>query len=235
MTSPQARARIAGVFYLLTILTGVFALFVSRRLVVSGDAVATAGNILAHQSSYRLGFAANFVATACYVVVTALLYNVLKPVNRDLSLVAALLSIVGCVSGSVGALAPLVVLGGAQYLSVFKVEQLQAMALMFLELDAQAYNGAMVFFGFYCLVVGYLVFRSAFLPRILGILMAIAGLCWLTHSFASFLSPPLAHSLSAYILVPGLFGEGSLTLWLLVAGVDERRWKEQASLSWSCE
>lgn len=112
-------------------------------------------------------------------------------------------------------------------MSVFNIQQLQALALVFLKLDAEAYNGAMVFFGFYCLLIGYLTFRSAFLPRIVGVLMAIAGLCWLTNSFANFLSPPLASYLSPYILVPGLVGEGSLTLYLLVAGVNEQRWKEQ--------
>ena len=144
--------------------------------------------------------------------------------NRDLSLVAAFLSLVGCVSGGVGGLAALVVLGGAQYLSVFKVEQLQALALMFLKLNAQAYNIGIVLFGFYCLLIGYLIYRSTFLPRILGALMAFAGLGWLT-----FLSPPLANYLSPYILAPGLLGEGSLTLWLLVIGVNVQRWKEQAS------
>ena len=121
-------------------------------------------------------------------------------------------------------LAPLVVLGGAQYLSVFKVEQLQALALMFLKLYGQCFNISFVFFGFYCLLIGYLIFRSTFLPRILGVLMAIAGLGWLT-----FLSPPLAHYLSPYILAPGL-GEGSLTLWLLVMGVNAARWEEKASV-----
>jgi hypothetical protein len=109
-------------------------------------------------------------------------------------------------------------------MSVFKLDQLQALALLFLRLHAQAYNSSLVFFGFYCLLIGYLIFRSTFLPRILGVLMAIAGLGWLT-----FLSPPLADYLSPYILAPGVLGEGSLTLWLLVKGVNEQRWKEQAS------
>jgi hypothetical protein len=121
-------------------------------------------------------------------------------------------------------LAPLVLLGGAQYLSVFKVEQLQALALVFVKFHGQGYNISLVFFGFYCLLIGYLIFRSAFLPRILGVLMAIAGLDWLT-----FLSPPLAKYLSPYIVALGLLGEGSLCLWLLVIGVNVQRWKEQAS------
>jgi hypothetical protein len=110
-------------------------------------------------------------------------------------------------------------------LSVFKVEQLQAPAFMFRKLQAQAFDISFVFFGFYCILIGYLIFRSTFLPRILGVLVAIAGLGWLT-----FLWPPLAKSLSPYILAPGILGEGSLTLWLLVIGVNAQRWKEQAQL-----
>jgi len=226
-TSPRFKAKMAGVFYLLTILTGGFALFVGGRLVVSGDAAATAANILAREPLFRLGFAADLIMAACYIAVTALFYELFKPVNRSLSLLAAFFSLVGCAIqafSSLFDLAPLVVLGGAQYLSVFKAEQLQVLALMFLKLSGQAFNISLVFFGFYCFLIGYLIFRSIFLPRILGVLMAFAGLGWLT-----FLSPPLANYLSPYILAPGALGEGSLTLWLLVIGVNSQRWKEQAS------
>jgi len=179
--------------YLLTFLTGGFALIAGSGLVVSGDAAATATHILAHESSFWLGFAADLLVTACYIVVTALFYELFKPVNRTLSLLAAFFSLVGCAIGAASGLfrlAPLTVLGGAPYLSVFKADQLQALAFMFLKLHAQASNISLVFFGFYCLLIGYLAFRSTFLPRILGVLMAVGGLGWLT-----FLSPPLAKSL----------------------------------------
>ena len=224
--SPHRKARIAGVFYLLEMLTGAFAIiFVGGRLFVFGDAAATATNILAHESLFQLGFAANLIQFACYVAVTGLFYDLFKPVNKSLSLLAAFFSLVGCAIGAVSCLfefAPLTVLGGAQYLNVFTLEQLQALSLMFLKLYGQLFNISFVFFGFYCLLIGYLIFRSTFLPRILGVLMAIAGLGWLT-----FLSPALTHALSPYILAAGL-GEVSLTLWLLVAGVNAERWKEQA-------
>jgi hypothetical protein len=224
--SPRRKARIAGVFYLLEMLTGAFAIiFVGGRLFVFGDAAATATNILAHESLFQLGFAANLIQFACYVAVTGLFYDLFKPVNKSLSLLAAFFSLVGCAIGAVSCLfefAPLTVLGGAQYLNVFTLEQLQALSLMFLKLYGQLFNISFVFFGFYCLLIGYLIFRSTFLPRILGVLMAIAGLGWLT-----FLSPALTHALSPYILAAGL-GEVSLTLWLLVAGVNAERWKEQA-------
>jgi hypothetical protein len=120
--------------------------------------------------------------------------------------------------------APLVVLGGSQYLSVFNLQQLRALALMFLELNNQAANIYLVIFGFYDLLIGYLIFRSTFLPRILGALMMVAGLGWLT-----FLSPPLANHLSPPILVLGFLAELLLMLWLLVKGVNVQRWQDQAS------
>jgi|CZKK01.1.fsa_nt_gi hypothetical protein len=225
--SPRPTARITGVVYLLYFLTAVLGEFFLRGLVVDGDAAATAANILAHQPLFRLGLATGLIATAGYIAVTALFYDMLKPVNRSLSLLAAFFSLVGCAIlafASLFQLAPLIVLGGSQYLSVFKVEQLRALALMFLELNTQANSICVVFFGIYCLLIGYLIFKSAFLPRILGALMALAGLGWLT-----FLYPPLANHLSPYNLVLGFLAELSFCLWLLVMGVNVQRWKEQAS------
>jgi hypothetical protein len=227
-TSPSPRARITGVVYLLYFLTAVFGEFFMRGLVVSGDAVATANNVLAHQPLFRLGLATGLIATVCYVAVTALFYDLFKHVNRSLSLLAAFFSLVGCAIlafASLFRIGPLVVLGGGQYLSAFKVEQLRALAFLFLELYGQAVNICFVFFGVYCLLIGYLIFRSAFLPRILGVLMAFAGLGWLT-----FLSAPLANYLSPYIQVLGVFAEGSLMLWLLVMGVNVAKWEEKASV-----
>ena len=225
--SLRPRARITGVVYLLYFLTAIIGEFFLRGLVVDGDAAATANNILAHESLFRLGLATGLISTAGYIAVTALFYDLFKAVSRSLSLLAAFFSLVGCAIlafASLFQLAPLVVLGGSQYLSVFKVEQLRALALMFLELNTQAGNICVVFFGVYCLLIGYLIFRSTFLPRLLGVLMALAGLGWLT-----FLSPPLANHLSPYNLVLGFLAELALMLWLLVRGVNVQRWKEQAS------
>jgi uncharacterized protein DUF4386 len=170
--SPSRRARIAGVFYLLAFLTGGLALFVRGRL----------------------GMAAGLIAGACYIAVTLLFYFIFKPVNRKLSLLAALVSLAGCANGP---------------LSLFHLVPFQINSL--------------VFFGFYCLLIGYLIFKSIFLPRILGVLMAIASLGWLT-----FLYMPLANQLYPYNMFPGIIGEGALTLWLLVKGVNEQRWHEQS-------
>jgi hypothetical protein len=226
---PRFKARIAGVFYLIAGQAYAFAEFSVRgKLVVHGDAAATAHNILAHEPLYRLGFAAELISAVCFIAVTLLFYDLFKPVNRNLSLLAAFFSLAGCAIqafSSLFHLAPLVVLGGEQYSSVFKVEQLQALAFMFLILRAQATSIYMVFFGCYNLLLGYLIFRSRFLPRILGVFMAIAGL-----TYQAFLSPPLANYLFPYILAPaGALGELSLMLWLLVFGVNVQRWMEQAS------
>ena len=224
--SPGPGARITSVVYLFYFLTAVSGMFFLKGLVVDGDAAATANNILAHQPSFRLGLATGLISTACYVAVTALFYDLFRPVNRRLSLLAAFFSLVGCAIlafASLFQLAPLVVLGGGQYLSVFKMEQVRALAFLFLELYGLAVSICFVFFGVYCLLIGYLIFKSSFLPRILGVLMGFAGLGWL-----SFLFPPLANYLSPYNLALGFLAELALMLWLLVMGVDVQRWKEQA-------
>jgi Domain of unknown function (DUF4386) len=225
-TSPRRMARIAGFFYFLNFLTGAVAVFATRKLVVSADAARTAANILANRPLFWLGFAAYTLVAASYIAVTALFYEIFRPVNRSVSLLAAFFSLVGCAIVAASALfylGPIVVLGGAPYLSVFNAAQLQALALTLLKLFGQCFNISFVFFGFYCLLIGCLVFKSTFLPRVIGVLMMFAGLGWLTY-----LSPPLANVLHSYVLIPGLIGEGSLTLWLLFAGVNAEKWKEQA-------
>lgn len=173
--SPQFKTRIAGALYLLAGLTA-FALFVRGRLVVVGDVAATASNILTHESLFRLGLTADLFGISCYIAVTALFYSLFKPVNRHLSVLAAVFSLMGFTIQTFA----LVVLRGAQYLSVFKVEPFHTLALLFLRLHALAFNIGLVFFGIYCLLIGYLVSRSTFLPRVLAVLMAVAGLGWLT-------------------------------------------------------
>ncbi len=224
---PRFKARIAGAFYLLTILTGVFAQsLVSARLVLSGDAAATANNILNHQSLFQAGFAIYLIEMACQVTMTALFYELLKPAGKSVSLIAAYLGLTGCVVKTfarVFFIAPLFVLGGSPYLSVFSSEQLQAAALLLLRVNDQGAGIALVFFGFYSLLQGYLVIRSTFLPRILGVLSVLGGVGWL-----SFLYPPLGYRLLPFIVGLGFLGSAAKIFWLLVFGVNEKRWKEQA-------
>src|SRR5436189_5197649 len=198
-TSPRFKARITGVLYLLTILTGIFAQgFVSGRLVVDGgDAAATATNILTHRGFFQLGFTVYLIEMACQIAITALFYDLLKPAGRSVSLVAAFLGLARCVIKTFSRLfyiAPLLVLGGSHYLSVFSAEQLQALALLFLKVNDHGAAIALAFFGFYALLTGYLIVRSTFLPRILGVLSVFGGLGWLT-----FLYLPLGYLLFPYL------------------------------------
>jgi hypothetical protein len=233
-TPPRLKARITGVLYLLTILTGIFAGgFVSGRLVVGGDAAATATNILMHKSLFQLGFAVYLIEMACNVAMTALFYDLLKPAGKSVSLIAAFLGLTGCVIKTfsrVFFIAPLFILGGAHDLSVFSSEQLQALSLLFLKVNDHGAAIALVFFGYYAILTGYLIVRSTFLPRILGVLSILGGLGWL-----SFLYQPLGYRLFPYIAVLGIVGAASLMLWLLVFGVNEQRWKEQASAALSTD
>ena len=197
------------------------------RLVVDGDATATATNILTHRGLFELGFTVYFIEMTCQIAITALFYDLLKPAGRSVSLVAAFLGLAGCVIKTFSRLffiAPLFILGGAHYLSVFSAAQLQALALLFLKVNDRGAGIALAFFGFYALLTGYLIFKSTFLPRILGVVSMVAGVGWLT-----FLYPPLGYRLFFYIAPFGLLGAVALMFWLLVFGVNEQRWKEQAS------
>ncbi|HEY3131701.1 MAG TPA: DUF4386 domain-containing protein [Acidobacteriota bacterium] len=227
--SPRFKARVAGVLYLIAGSGGGFAeVFVRGRVFVRGDAAATAANILAHESLYRLGGAADLIALACDTALALIFYELLKPVNRSLSLLAAffrLMHVAILATITLNHFAPLVFLGGSHDLSAFSAAQLQAQTLVSLRLHALGYNICLVFFGFTCLLLGYLIFRSTFLPRFLGVLMAIAGVGYLINSFVHFLAPAFGAYVFRYLLVPCGIGEFVLIVWLLVFGVNAERWK----------
>jgi len=227
--SPRLQARMAGGIAWITSTSG-FAAIVSGNLVDYGNAAATAHNILTNETLFRLAVAGD-VLSLLYIAYTLLLYNLFRPVNRSLSLLAAFFSLVGTAVGAVNSLlllAPLVVLGGDKALSALSVEQVQALALLFLKLHAQLTNIGLVLFGTYNLLIGYLIVRSTFIPRLLGVLLAISGVGYLINSFANILSPAFAAHLVPYILLPG-GAELLLALWLLVVGVNAQRWQEQAN------
>jgi len=207
--------------WLIVIIAGGWAFMVTSAMIVHSDAAATAANILASEPSYRFAFVANLIAGACYMGVTVILYDLFKPVNRTLSAIAAAFGVAGVAVGGASAVthfAPLVLLGPSPYAAAFTPGQLQALAYMALRLQTEITGASMVFFGIQCVSVGYLIVRSTFVPRILGVLLAVGGLSYVTASFASFLAPEFGGRLALYILPTGFLGEGSLCVWLMVTG-----------------
>ena len=228
--SPRTKARMAGIFELLegTASTG-GQVVILGSLVVEGSAATTATNILAHQQLFWLGFASSLLGVAFHLAWALLFYDLLKPVNRSLSLLALCVILVGCAMQALSSLlylAPLLVLQGGSALGAFTPHQLQDLSLVFLNLNARAYDIYLVFFGLWCVLIGALIFRSTFLPRILGALLAIDGVGWMLY-----LLPPLAQQLFPLIAVAAGLAEFPLLLWLLVVGVNAERWKEQEAVA----
>ena len=226
--SPGFRARMAGVCYLLGSLTSVFGqMVVLGKLVVTGNAAATSANILAHESLFRLGFASSLMTVPFHVAWAVLFRGLFRPVSKSVSSLAVYLLLMGCTLWALGsffALAPLLVLHSGSSLSAYAPAQLQAMALVFIKLNGLAYDMGLVFFGFWCILIGCLIVRSRFLPRAIGVLEIVAGLGYLTLIWR-----PLAHDLYPYNLALAGPGEISLMLWLLVKGVEVRKWEETAT------
>jgi hypothetical protein len=226
---PQPWARTTGFVYLLFFLTAICAGLLVKGLIVPTDAAATSHNLLAHERLLRSGFAVTLISTAFYVALTALFYNMFRPVNRTLSLLAAFLSLVGCgiqvVFAGLYTFGPPLVLGGDQYLTSFNPQQLQALAFLILKIGTQAFNIALVFFGFFDFLIGYLISKSTFLPRFLAVLMMLAGVGWLAT-----LSPSLLTHLSPGVEILGFVAELALMLWLIIKGVNLQRWNQQSGL-----
>ena len=226
--SPRYKARMAGVCQLMEAVTAASGqVIIPGKLVVAGNAAATAANILGHERLFWLGFVLSLVGVAFHIAWALLMYELLNPVNRSLSRLAAFVILVGCAIQAVTSLlylAPLIILQGGSSLRAFTPEQLQALALVFLRLNEYAFQIYLVFFGAWCLLIGYLIFRSTFLPRVLGTLLAISGLGWVIYLY-----PPLAHRVYPFIAAASALGEIPLELWLIVMGVNAQRWKEQAT------
>jgi hypothetical protein len=224
--TPQGKARLAALFYLSTIVLGGVGESIYGRVVVPGDAGATAAAILSNAPLWRLGFASYLVEMACSIAMTGLFYDLLRPVSRSVSLLAAFFSLVGIAIKTLSRvfyIAPLGILQGGD-LGALTGDQLQALSLLLLRVNAQGAGMAMVFFGWYALLKGWLIVKSTFLPPALGVLGMLGGGGWLT-----FLSPPLAARTFPYVVAVALLGSAAQILWLLVFGVDEQRWKEQVA------
>lgn len=231
---PQSYARIAGFLYLIVIVGGIFAELVVRgRLVVHGDAAATAHNILAHQMLYRWGFAVELFYCVCNVPVTVIFYKLFKVVNRNVALMMVILDLVVNTIESIsllGHFAPLLLLNGGHHLSAFTAEQLQGASYVSIELFEHGFAIALFFFGFDCFAMAYLIIKSTFMPRIIGVLLAIEGVGYLVNSSALFLAPALQPRIFPYF-APTALAEVALCLWLLVMGVNVSRWQEKAQAS----
>jgi hypothetical protein len=233
--SPQLYAQIGGALYLAIIVLGAFAEgFVNNKLIVSGDAATTAANILAAPQLWRLGVAGNFLVVLCAVPLLWIEYLLLRPVSKQLVLLAVLFNLVSLAVEAISKLFLLVVmptLGNAEYLKAFEPQQLQILANLALKSHDIAFNIALIFFGCTCLVNGYLIFRSGYFPKLIGVLMQVAGLSYLTACFAALFAPTFADLIIPAILVPPLVGESSFCLWLLVKGVNITKWKERVSMA----
>src|SRR5213082_1805367 len=230
--SPQLYAIIGGALYLIIIVIGLFGeAFVRDKLIVSGDAAATAKNIMASESLWRFHVAAELFLLICAIVLLMILFVLLKPVSRELTLLALYFNLVSIgleAATTMYLVVALFPLGNAAYLKAFSPEELYAMATLSLKAHGYGFGVSLLFFGCFCVVIGRVIYKSGFLPKVIGALMQIAGLCYLTDSFALILSPAFANRLFPAILLPAFVGEASLCLWLLTKGVSVQRWKEQA-------
>ena len=233
-TSPLIIARLAGFLYLIIIVIGFCGqFFVRDRLVASGDVTATANNIMASESLWRIGIAGDLIMRVCDVALMLVFYILLRPVNKNLALLAVLFNLIQTAVLAAFELSLLVVLfllGSADYLKAFEPHQLQALSYLSVKSYEYGFGIGLIFFGFVCLIQGYLLFRSGYFPRTLGVLMAIAGLSYLMNSFTLILAPTYAATIFP-ILVLALVGELSLSLWLLVKGVRVEEWKKRAAES----
>ncbi len=225
MNLMKKNARIAGGLYFIYIITTMFANVSRSKLIVSGDAVATANNIRASEGLFRIGFMSDVLAGVLFLLAAWALYVLLKSVDENIALLFVLLNLGGVAVQCLNMLnlfSAALLLSGADYLKVFQVDQLQALAMLFIDLYKNGFMIAQVFYGAWLFPLGYLVFKSGYLPKILGILLMIECFGWLMYPFQFFLFP--AYAVISYLsFAVGFIGEFSLTLWLLIKGVKEQK------------
>jgi len=220
MNSIKATARRAGALYFLFLIVGLVDMYGFSRFIVPGDATATARNIIAAQLTYRIGILTDFVTLLLFIFLVVSLYNLLRGVNKWHAMLMVLLVSVGVTIGLVNILnkiAPLIFLSGAGYLSVFTKPQLDALALGFLSLNSNGNNVDTAFWGLWLFPFGILVIKSGFFPRVLGILLMVAGFALLTSSLTSIVLPAYEHVVSRATM-PLALGEFPIIFWLLIKG-----------------
>jgi Domain of unknown function (DUF4386) len=232
MNSTKKAARVAGLLYLVTCIPAPFSLlYVPNTLIVTGNATATAGKILAHESMFRLGMAGEVITAIAFIFAVRALYRLFRGVNKGLaSLMVTLFAIsipISCLN-VLNDIAALILLKGAPFLSVFTRPQLEALAMLFLRLHSFGFVIAQIFWGLWLFPFGALVYKSGFLPRILGILLIINGFAYPAISFTALLLPQYRDVVSR-VTFPLLFGELAIILWLLIMGAKDRPLAESAA------
>jgi hypothetical protein len=229
-TSPQVYARIGGLAYLIIIVAGSLGeLFIRNKIIVSGDAAATAQNIAASPLLWRIGITGDLLMHVFDLLLAIVYYLLLKRVSKTLALLSILFGLIQTavlVANKLNLMMPLFLLGNEDYLKAFDPQQLQVLSYLSVKAHGYGFGIGLIFFGFECLIDGYLIIKSGFLPRILGILILIVGLGYLTNSFALILSPPIADKIFPLLMIPIFIGELSMCLWLLFKGVNLTKWKE---------
>ena len=228
-------ARIGGALYLIIITAGIYGeMFVRAKLVVSADAAAMANNIIASPLLWRSGIAADLLMHICDLPLMLIFYLLLKPVNKNLALLALLFNLVQTavlVANKLNLVVALFPLGDAGYLKAFDPQQLYTLTYLSIRAHGYGFGIGLIFFGFTCLIAGYLIFKSGYLPKAIGILMQLAGTCYLVNSFALILSPSLADKLFPVILIPPFIAELSFCLWLLFKGVKLSAWEKRIAVT----
>lgn len=221
MTSTTNPGRIAGTLYLLTSIVGFFAMgYVPSKLIVHGNATATADNILTFETLFRLGIAGQLIGMAGFIFVALALYDLLKRVNQRhawLMVLLILVSIPITFLNEVNSIAALILVRGADFLSIFDKPQREALAMLFLKLHGQGLVVAEIFWGLWLFPLAALVYRSRFLPRFLGVWLALAGSAWVILSLTSILFPQYQDKVNTYSQ-PAFFGEIAFMLWLVIMG-----------------
>jgi hypothetical protein len=231
-TSPRTYARIVGGLYLVIFFLGPLAFFMGRTaVVVPGDPAATINNLMASESMFRFGMAAETLIVLIEIVVSAILYMLLRPVNMPLALASALARFGQSMLQAVNlftAVPALLLLGGAGYLAAFEPDQLNALVLLFMNVNAFVIIVWGLLFGFHLLLLGYLVYKSGFWPKVLGILLVIGSMGYLAQSYGHLLAPQYDGILSTVVIVLSIPGELAFTLWLLIKGINVERWEDRA-------
>lgn len=224
--------RLAGVLYLAIFLIYPLSTAARSMLVVPGDAAATAQNIADSEALFRWGMAGEATIFLIEIVLAAVLYVLLRPVSRSMSLGASLARVAEGVVMAAGnlftAILTLVAVGGAGYLAVFSTEQREALALFFQEANDYVVLTWGFFFALSLVLTGWLVYRSGFFPKIPGVLLVLAGIGYFAQSYGTFVAPGLTDVLETVVLVLAIPGELVFALWLLIKGVDEEKWQAAA-------